>query len=238
MTKFFLLSNEKDCHYTRQRGSKRIPRKNIKNFLGKPIIAYSIAAALQSGLFDEVMVSTDDEEIADVSKRYGAHVPFYRSAATADDFATTVSVLAEVLNNYLKLGETFDYGCCLYPTAPLINTAKLKEAFDLLIDKNYDTVFPVLKFSYPIWRSLKLADGKIQLNWPEYLNCRSQDLTPAYHDAGQFYLFNIKSFRQNKVLFSNNSGAIELAETEVQDIDTLLDWQLAELKYQLAHSPI
>lgn len=217
-------------------GSKRIPRKNIKEFLGKPIIAYSIEAALNCGLFDEVMVSTDDAEIAELAQKYGAQVPFFRSDTTSGDFATTAVVLEEVISRYAAAGKTFAYGCCLYPTAPLIKVSALKEALQLLEGQMYDSVFPVLKYSYPIWRSLKLERGKASMNWPKNLNSRSQDLPPAYHDAGQFYWFSVEAFLAKKNLFTDNTGAIELEEQEVQDIDTLTDWKLAELKYQLMHS--
>ncbi|MBC5992146.1 pseudaminic acid cytidylyltransferase [Pontibacter cellulosilyticus] len=214
-------------------GSKRIPRKNIRDFLGKPIIAYSIEAALNSGLFDEVMVSTDDAEIADIASKYGARVPFMRSAATSDDFATTAAVIKEVLENYSAAGKKFDLGCCLYPTAPLVNKASILATHELLTVQNHDTVFPVVKYSYPIWRSLKMEDSKVSMNWPEHVNSRSQDLPAAFHDAGQFYWFNVERFLQQQSLFTANSGAIELDELEVQDIDNLTDWKLAELKYQL-----
>jgi N-acylneuraminate cytidylyltransferase len=217
-------------------GSKRIPRKNIKAFLGKPIIAYSIEAALQSGLFEEVMVSTDDAAIAEVARRYGAQVPFLRSATTADDFATTADVLLEVLGQYKQAGKSFDYGCCLYPTAPLVQVTTLQMAFTLLTTHTYDSVFPVLQYSYPIWRSLKLEAGKASLNWPEHLNARSQDLPAAYHDAGQFYWFSVSTFLEKRKLFTDNTGAVKLPELEVQDIDTETDWKLAELKYKLLHN--
>jgi len=216
-------------------GSKRIPRKNIKDFLGRPIIAYSIEAALQSGLFEEVMVSTDDEEIAQVARQYGANVPFLRSSKTADDFATTAQVLEEVILLYQQQGRSFETACCIYPTAPLLSPAALQKGYQLLQEKNYDSLFPVLRFSFPIWRSLKLEEGKVHLNWPEYLNHRSQDLPPAFHDAGQFYWFNIASFRTKQALYTDNTGALELDELEVQDIDNETDWKLAELKYKLLH---
>lgn len=215
-------------------GSKRIPRKNIKDFLGKPIIAYSIEAALQSGLFEDVMVSTDDEEIAEVARKSGANIPFFRSSATSNDFATTAAVLTEVLNDYAAAGEKFSYGCCLYPTAPLVKINSINKAYELLKAKQYDTVFPVLRYSYPIWRSLKMEDNKVKMNWPEHQLSRSQDLPASFHDAGQFYWFNVKAFMEKQVLFTDNTGAIELTELEVQDIDNLTDWQLAELKYSLS----
>ncbi|MFD2999158.1 pseudaminic acid cytidylyltransferase [Pontibacter toksunensis] len=214
-------------------GSKRIPRKNIKYFSGKPIIVYSIEAALQSGLFEEVMVSTDDEEIAEVARKHGANIPFFRSSATSTDFATTAAVLTEVLGEYAAAGESFEYGCCLYPTAPLVKANSITEAFELLTNKRYDTVFPVVQYSYPIWRSLKMEKDGVLMNWPEHLLSRSQDLPASFHDAGQFYWFNVMTFMEKQKLFTNNSGAIELNELEVQDIDNLMDWKLAELKYNL-----
>jgi pseudaminic acid cytidylyltransferase len=214
-------------------GSKRIHRKNIKEFLGKPIIAYSIEAALKSGLFDEVMVSTDDHEIAELSKNYGASIPFFRKAETANDFATTADVLEEVLNEYKKSGSKFEYACCIYPAAPLIQIKKLKTALDLIVSKQFDCVFPVVKYSHPIWRSVRIEEGKALMNWSQYLNSRSQDLPPAFHDAGQFYWFKVTSFLKTLSLFTKNSGVVELDELEVQDIDRITDWKIAELKYQL-----
>ena len=216
-------------------GSKRIPRKNIKDFLGKPIISYSIQAALDSELFDEVMVSTDDEEIAKIAIQYGASVPFMRSEKNSDDHATTSEVLVEVLEQYKFNNKHFDFACCIYPTAPLINPLKIKEAFDVMRIKNFDSVFPVTSFSYPILRSLKMTDGKVEMNWPEYLNSRSQDISPAFHDSGQFYWININNFLQTKNILSDNCGAIELSDLEVQDIDNETDWKLAELKHSLLY---
>lgn len=214
-------------------GSKRIPGKNIRDFLGKPIIAYSIEAAINSGLFQEVMVSTDDQEIAAVAEKYGAKVPFLRSPETSDDFSTTAAVISEVLEKYTSAGKNFDIGCCIYPTAPLVTLHTLTAAKQLLLNNNFSSVFPVVKYSYPIWRSLKIEDGKVSLNWPENLDKRSQDLPSAFHDAGQFYWFKIDEFLVQQSLFTQNSGAIELEEMAVQDIDNLTDWKLAELKYQL-----
>lgn len=215
-------------------GSKRIPGKNIKNFLGKPIIAYSIETALKSNLFDEVMVSTDDEKIAEVSKSYGAKVPFLRSQKNADDYATTIEVLLEVLNNYTANNINFKYACCMYPTAPLSRADKLKMGFEKLQKENLNSVFPVVAFSYPIWRGLKItSDNQIRMIWPENLNKRSQDLEEVYHDAGQWYWFNVEKFRKEQKIFSENSSCLILPATEVQDIDNLIDWKLAELKYAI-----
>lgn len=215
-------------------GSKRIPRKNIKNFLGRPIISYSIEAALNSGLFSEVMVSTDDEEIKEVSLKYGASVPFMRSEKNSNDFATTADVLIETLSEYAKKSIEFDYLCCIYPTAPFVTPEKLISAFSLLEEKKADTVFPAVKFSYPIFRSLKIDEqGKVAMFWPENLNARSQDLPAAYHDAGQFYWAKADAFLENKKMFTDNSFPIIMDEREVQDIDNEEDWNLAEVKYKL-----
>lgn len=220
------------CIIPARGGSKRIPRKNIKEFLGKPIIAYSIEAALKSGLFDEVMVSTDDEEIATIAKQFGAKVPFLRSAETANDFATTADVLNEVLRMYRKRGQEFDQMCCFYATAPLVKSEDIVRAFERLNQSKLDCVYPVVQFSYPIWRCLDVAgDGQMHYHWPEFENCRSQDLPKEYHDTGTFYCYKIvnHSFSEDRV------GAIIVDETFVQDIDTLTDWAIAEMKYKLLH---
>ncbi len=213
-------------------GSKRIPRKNIKDFLGKPIIAYSIEASMNSGLFDEVMVSTDDEEIKEISIKYGASVPYIRSAENSNDYASTIDVIKEVILSYKKIGKIFNYSCCIYPTAPLIQQHHLKEGFKMLCDKKFDTVFPVVPFGYPIWRGLEIdKNNKTKIIWSEFLNSRSQDLKKVYHDAGQWYWIN--SSKNIETIFTENSGSIILSEEEVQDIDNLSDWKMAEIKYKL-----
>ncbi len=215
-------------------GSKRIPRKNIKNFLGKPIIAYSIEAALKSNLFDEVMVSTDDDEIAEVAKRYGAKVPFLRSNENANDYATLADVIIEVVNVYKNNKKAFDNICCFLPTAPFTTALRLIEAYNKFFENDYDSLCPVVEFSYPILRALEFTnDDKLRMIWPEYLKSRSQDLNPAYHDSGSFYWVKNNALLQEKTLLCKNGSAIILPETEVQDIDTETDWKLAELKYQL-----
>ncbi len=217
-----------------RRGSKRIPRKNIKSFLGKPIIAYSIEAALQSQLFDEVMVSTDDLEIAEVAKRYGAKIPFIRSNKTADDFATTSDVIMEVIYRYEQSVRTFDTVTCIYPTAPFVTSQKLCNAFEIMQKGNFDSLFTAVAFSYPVQRGLeKDNNGKIKMVWPEYKNSRSQDLPTIYHDAGQFYISTVKAFRKYKGFWGENAGALILSELEAQDLDTETDWKLAEMKYRL-----
>ncbi len=220
---------------TARGGSKRIPRKNIRNFLGKPIIAYVIERALNSKLFDEVMVSTEDKEIAEIAIKYGASVPFMRSEKTADDFADTADVLVEVLQEYAKRDIYPEFCCCLYPTAVFVTEKLLREGFDLLINKNFDVVFPVAKFSFSIYRALKMENGRVYPLWKEYYEKRSQDLEPTYHDTGQFYWFKVKSFRENRTLMTENTGALLVSEAEFHDIDTEEDWKIAELKYRIIH---
>lgn len=214
-------------------GSKRIPRKNIKDFLGKPIIAYSIEAAIKSGVFDEIMVSTDDLQIAEIAQKFGATVPFLRSAELSDDNATTSAVLIEVLNEYKKTGQSFNYGCCIYACAPFINPQKIKSGLELMRKKQANGAIPVTKFSYPIQRALKIEDEKLSMIDPKNLNARSQDLAPTYHDIGQYYWFNAENLLEEKTLFPKNSVAIITPEIEVQDIDTREDWRIAELKYKI-----
>jgi N-acylneuraminate cytidylyltransferase len=214
-------------------GSKRIPKKNIKLFAGSPIIRYSIEAALNSGIFQEVMVSTDDSEIAEVAKKYGAKVPFFRSAKNSDDHAMTADVIKEVIEQYQSLGIFFQYLCCIYPTAPFITPNKLLAAKSLLHEKNADCVLPVVKFSYPVQRSVKIENGKIVMNWPEHYNKRSQDLPPIYHDCGQFYFFKTERLLTTMRLFTDNTCPLVVPDTEAQDIDNEDDWKIAEIKYKL-----
>lgn len=218
---------------TARGGSKRIPRKNIKPFLGKPILAYSIEAAIQSGLFEEVMVSTDDEEIAEIAKQYGAKVPFFRSEKTSGDFATTNDVLLEVLEEYEKRGEHFDIGCCIYPTAPFVTAKKLKKAMEMLVNSDADTLIPVVAFSYPPQRAMIVKDERLVFKYPEYMDSRSQDLIKHYHDVGQFYCFKVEPYKVTKKLMLGNILPFEISELEVQDIDNRTDWEIAEIKYRL-----
>ncbi|SFB05653.1 pseudaminic acid cytidylyltransferase [Selenomonas ruminantium] len=219
---------------TARGGSKRIPKKNIKVFCGKPVIAYSIEAALESKLFDEVMVSTDSEEIAVVAQHYGADVPFMRSAKTSDDFATTADVLQEVISEYEKRGQKFDTMCCIYPTAPFVTEAKLRQAYDKFINSKAEMLVPVVAFSFPPQRAFVVRNGLLVYQYPEHINTRSQDLEKWYHDAGQFYIYDIVSFVEKKSKGKRlKSISFELPETEVQDIDNLTDWKLAEMKYKI-----
>lgn len=217
-------------------GSKRIPRKNIKIFSGKPIISYSIESALESDLFDEVMVSTDDEEIARIAKKLGANVPFLRSSKNSDDFATTAEVMIEVLNGY-KSEKNVEYAdlCCIYPTAPFITAQKLVDSFRLFIIEAAEALIPVVKFSYPPQRAFCINNGVLAYIEPEYMNNRSQDLEPYYHDAGQFYWVKVKSLQDAGSLTSGKVIPFILNELEVQDLDSIEDWRLAELKHKLAY---
>jgi N-acylneuraminate cytidylyltransferase len=216
-------------------GSKRIPRKNIKPFLGKPIIAYSIEAALKSGLFDEVMVSTDDEEIAKIARKYGAKVPFYRSKDNSGDYATTLDVIKEVIDSYKKIEKSFVFATCIYPTAPFVNEGILREAYNLLVKESYDCVFPVMEYSFPIQRAIRVdrTNSKMEMFNPNTIHTRSQDLESSYHDSGQFYYFKPEIILEKQKLWTNNTGVIIINEMEGQDIDTETDWEIAELKYKM-----
>lgn len=218
---------------TARGGSKRIPGKNKKEFLGKPIICYSIEAALASGLFEEVMVSTDDEEIAQIARNAGANVPFMRSEQTANDYATTDDVLLEVLEEYEKRGKTFTYMACIYPTAPFITAEKLQDAMKVLKDNQASGVMPVVRFSFPPQRGMAIRNGRLNYCYPENAMKRSQDLEPMYHDCGQFYLYDVSKYRACRGDLPDGYFPIEVPETEVQDIDNLTDWKLAEMKYGL-----
>lgn len=224
------------CIIPARGGSKRIPRKNIQLFKGKPIISYSIVAAIESGLFDEVMVSTDDMEIAEIAQTFNASVPFMRSAENSNDFATTAAVILEVVHDYKKAGKEFDNICCIYPTAPFVTSARLLEGFEF-IQNGADSVLPILSFDYPIWRSFKMNENEcLEYNWVEFINARSQDLPKTYHDSGQWYwLKRSKLEETGKMIFENTKGIV-LRSFEAHDIDTLDDWKLAELKYEFLRS--
>ncbi len=246
---------------TARGGSKRIPKKNIKEFLGKPIIAYSIEAALQSGIFEEVMVSTDSEEIAEIAKKYGASVPFLRSEKTSDDHATTADVISEVIEKYEEEGKHYDAFCCIYPTAPFVTAERLREACEKLsgasiaprsaeqqehedakaIGDSAEQMLPnavvtVVSFSFPPQRAFIQSNGMLAYKWPEFRSARSQDLEPFYHDAGQFYFVRTKAFLEEKTVVPTNTAPLVLPETEVQDIDNESDWDIAEIKYRKIHS--
>lgn len=215
-------------------GSKRIPKKNIKDFCGKPIIAYSIEAAVKSGIFEEVMVSTDSEEIAQIAQKYGANIPFYRSEKMSDDYATTAQVVMEVLQEYDKRGKHFDYAFCLYPTAPFLTPEVVRESAQLMEEKKPDEIIAVVEFSYPPQRCYSIDEaGKMAYKYKEYVNSRSQDLEKLYHDAGQFYIYRTEAFYRRGGQIVDEIMPMILSPLVVQDIDTEDDWLLAEAKYKL-----
>ena len=217
-------------------GSKRIPRKNIKLFCGIPIIQYSIEVALNSNLFDNVVVSTEDEEIAEISKKSGANVPFLRSEENASDLAGTAPVINEVINEFNKTGLNYDIACCIYPTAPFVNKNILVNSYNLFNEFNCDSVFPILRYTYPIQRALKLnARNKVELIWPENYTKRSQELEPCFHDAGLFYWINTDFIKESNALYGPDSMGYELSNLHALDIDNQEDWNLAEIKYKLMH---
>jgi pseudaminic acid cytidylyltransferase len=213
-------------------GSKRIPRKNIKFFLGKPIIAYSIQTALDSKLFDKVIVSTDDKEIARVSKEYGAEVPFFRPKELSDDFTGTNDVVKHTINWLVGQGIEVNNVCCIYATAPFVKQQYLKEGFEKLQNSDKSFAFSVTSFAFPIQRAVKINNDEISMFYPQHLITRSQDLEGAYHDAGQFYWGKAQAFLDDEVIFSEKSIPVVLPRYLVQDIDTLEDWHRAELMYK------
>ena len=212
-------------------GSKRIPRKNIKEFHGKPMIAWSIQAALNSGCIDEVWVSTDDEEIAAIAQTYGAKVPFIRPAHLSDDFSTTADVMQHAVQEcQMQYQQLPDYVCCLYATAPFVQQQDLLKGFELIQSQDLDYVFSATNYSFPIQRAIKLdTNGKVSMFTPEHFNTRSQDLEEAWHDAGQFYWGKTSAWLGKSIIFSTNSSIVSLPQFKVQDIDTPQDWQRAEL---------
>ena len=216
-------------------GSKRIPRKNIKEFHGQPMIAWSIQAALNSGCIDEVWVSTDDEEIAAIAQSYGAKIPFIRPANLSDDFATTADVMQHAVQVYqTQYQQLPDYVCCLYATAPFVQQQDLLKGFELIQSKPLDYVFSATSYPFPIQRAIKLdKDGAVNMFSPEHFNTRSQDLEEAWHDAGQFYWGRSEAWLSKARIFSPQSSTIALPRFRVQDIDTSEDWQRAELMAQL-----
>ncbi|MGV3611840.1 MAG: pseudaminic acid cytidylyltransferase [Fluviicola sp.] len=217
-------------------GSKRIPRKNIKDFLGKPMISYAIENSLNSALFDEVMVSTDDAEIAEIAQKYGAKVPFLRSEQNSNDFAGTFEVIEEVIREYAKKGIFFEEACCIYPCTPMLQIRDLAAGYEKLIRGSFSSVYPVVSYSPPIQRALAISDEKLHYQNPEHRFTRSQDLEKTYFDPGQFYWMKTNEVIQQKGIFTDNTGYIILDELKVQDIDNETDWKLAELKYKLLNS--
>jgi len=214
-------------------GSRRIPRKNIRPFAGKPIIAYSIEAALASGLFDQVIVSTDDQEIAEVALRHGAGVPFLRPQELADEFSGTNAVVKHAIRWLEERGEAVSFACCIYATAPFLQAEFLKDGFQRLAASDKSFAFSVTSFPFPIQRALRItADGSVDAVNPAHIFSRSQDLEEGFHDAAQFYWGRAEAFLSDAVIFSPASLPIVLPRHMVQDIDTPEDWQRAELMYQ------
>ncbi len=215
---------------TARGGSKRIFRKNIKEFAGKPMLAYAIEAALKSEIFDEIMVSTDDNEIADIARKYGANVPFMRSEATANDFATTMDVLNEVKSEYKKRSMEFSTICCIYPCVPFLTAKILKEAYETFKRSGKSALTPVVKYSFPIQRAFAVNEnGDLYYREPENAPKRSQDLEPMYHDVGMFYFYSDDKSKQHGIV------PYIMEENVVQDIDTIDDWKMAEIKYKVLY---
>lgn len=214
-------------------GSKRLPRKNIKSFCDKPIISYSIEAAQKSGLFDEIIVSTDDQEIANISQDYGAKVPFVRPDNIADDVSKVSDVIKHTLNWYKSQGIKVRYVCCIYATVPLLHFDYLIKGYDKLVKSDKKFCFSVTSFPFPVQRAIRIIDGSgVEPIWPENIYKKSQHLEDAYHDAGQFYWGTARAFLEGIDLFSVASVPIILPRHRVQDIDTPEDWQRAELLYK------
>jgi pseudaminic acid cytidylyltransferase len=227
-------ASEALCIIPARGGSKRIPRKNIRSFLGRPIMSYVIEAALNSGCFAEVMVSTDDDEIAAIAEQYGAKVPFRRSPETSHDHANFPTVLMEVLREYRKLGREFEYTCGCYATSALTTPEHLREGLEKLsTDASLAYVVPVVAFGYPIQRALRIQSGHIEMFQPEHYHTRSQELEKAYHDAGQWYWMRSHAMFDAIPVFSPAANAVVVSDMDAQDIDTEEDWRLAELKFQM-----
>lgn len=215
-------------------GSKRIPRKNIKSFVGRPIISYPIAAAIKANCFDEIMVSSDDPEILAVARGLGANTPFVRSRDASSDEATTADVIKEVLSEYEKVGRRFDEVCCLYPTAAFVTPSLLADSLNRMITSHAEACIPILPYTYNIQRALGIKKGHLAYLFPEHELTRSQDLEPSYHDAGQFYWLKTEAFKRDVKIFLPKTVGYPLPSIAAHDIDTLEDWDIAEFKYAYA----
>lgn len=214
-------------------GSKRIPRKNIKEFCGKPMIAWSIEAALQSGCFGRVIVSTDDAEIADVARQAGADVPFMRPASLSDDHTGTTAVIRHGIEWLAEHKEKPQHACCIYATAPFVTPEDIQRGMQLLTTTGSDYAFSVTSYPFPIQRAIRVTQqGRVEMFQPEQFNTRSQDLEEAFHDAGQFYWGTLDAWLAEKVIFGADSVPVPLPRHRVQDIDTMEDWHRAELMFR------
>lgn len=215
-------------------GSKRIPRKNVRPFAGRPLIAHTIATVRAAGIFDRIVVSTEDDEIRTIATANGAEAPFVRPPELADDHATTDAVIVHALRWFEAHGVLPRYACCVYATAPLLLPEDLRCGLDILQRTGAATAFAVTGFGYPILRALRLdPDGRLRMFWPEHRLARSQDLPPAYHDAGQFYWLNVARYLPDPRLFGDDAAPVMMPEHRVQDIDTESDWTRAEVLYHL-----
>lgn len=219
-------------------GSKRIPGKNIKSFCGKPIIGYSIETALETKLFERIIVSTDDDEIAKIALEKGADVPFKRPPELSDDYATTIEVVKHAIHWLNKNDTIYDYACCIYATAPFIRDSDLKKSYDLLRENSdINFSFPITTFPSSIFRALKLTpNNRVKMFWPEHLNTRTQDLKEAYHDVGQFYWGKTQAFLKHNSIFKEDSRPVVIPRYLAQDIDTIEDWMQAELVFKSLHN--
>lgn len=223
---------------TARGGSKRIPRKNVKPFLGKPIIAYAIEAAQASALFQHIVVSTDDPSVAQAAQQFGAEVPFLRPGELGDDWTGTDAVLVHAVERCREIYGPFEYGCCIYPANPFMQPRDLERGLVLLNDRKATSAFPVVKYDFPIEQALILLDSHPVAKWPEEMGKRSQDLPDHYHDAGSFYWFDVIKFLVTQRLFGEHAVAFPIASEHAQDINTPEDWNKAELKYRMLHEQV
>ncbi|MBN8603060.1 MAG: pseudaminic acid cytidylyltransferase [Planctomycetes bacterium] len=221
------------CVIPARGGSKRIPRKNVKEFYGKPMIAWSIEAALESRVFDRIIVSTDDAEIAEVAKNFGAEVPFWRPAELSGDYAGTIPVIAHAIERMAQEGTQAENVCCVYATAPFIQSSDIRSALEKLHSTGTDYVFTVTSFPFPIQRAVRIdSSDRVSMFFPEHFNTRSQDLEEAYHDAGQFYWGKVEAWLSEKRIFTSQSSPFVLPRYRVQDIDTPEDWTRVEWMFK------
>lgn len=214
-------------------GSKRIPGKNIREFCGKPMIAWSIEAALASRCFDEVVVSTDDPAIGEVARQYGASVPFVRPSSLSDDYTGTLPVIRHAVEWFIEAGHSVDMVCCIYATAPFVSPQDIQAGMQKLQENSCDFAFSVTSYAFPIQRALRMLDGgRVEMLNPGEFATRSQDLEEAWHDAGQFYWGTVTAWREERVIFGRNSVGIPIPRYRVQDVDTPEDWETAELMFE------